>query len=146
MVLAVSAILGYMLLLTGLAVASPGAGFAGSLISFVPESWRDWAHVPAYGMLSWLAIHGFCRRGWPLRYALLCGILLTTVFGLWTEVAQGFAPGRETSLQDLLHDTAGGMMAGVMVLAQYRQFRRVSLSKRPRATGLRELMKGIPSR
>ncbi|MBI4000670.1 MAG: VanZ family protein [Nitrospira defluvii] len=146
MLLMAAVILGYMLLLIGLAVASPGIGFTGTLISFVPDNWRDWAHVPAYGLLAWLAIQGFRLRGWPLPYAMLCGILLTAVFGLWTEVAQGFAPGRETSLHDLLNDTVGGMMAATLVLWQCRLSRSTPSLILMRAPRLRRLMKGTLSR
>lgn len=147
MILVAAAILGYMLLLVGLAVASPGIGFTGMLLSFVPDSWRDWAHVPAYGLLAWLAIQGFRLRGWPLPYAMLCGTLVTILFGLWTEVAQGFAPGRETSLHDLVKDTVGGMMAATLVWGQYLWFHSTwSWSpKLMQAAGGRRL-KGISSR
>ncbi|MEP7152971.1 MAG: VanZ family protein [Nitrospira sp.] len=146
MVLIAAVILGYMFFLAGVAVASPGIGFTGTLISFVPESWRDSAHVPAYGFLAWLLIQGFRWRGWPLSYAILCGTLLTTVFGLWTEVAQGSAPGRETSLHDLLNDTLGGMMAATVVLWQYRSSYPAPGLILMRAPGLRRLMKGTLSR
>ncbi|MBK9111584.1 MAG: VanZ family protein [Nitrospira sp.] len=112
----VAVIAGYMLLLVGLAVASPGIGFTGSLLHLVPGDWRDAAHVPAYGLLAWLAMVGFRLRGWPIRYALLVGIAFAGVFGLWTEVVQGTAPGREASLSDLLNDLTGAMMAGALML------------------------------
>ena len=73
MLLVVAVIAGYMLLLAGLAVASPGIGFTGSLLHLVPGDWRDAAHVPAYGLLAWLAMVGFRLRGWPIRYALSYG-------------------------------------------------------------------------
>ena len=116
MLLVVAVIAGYMLLLAGLAVASPGIGFTGSLLHLVPGDWRDAAHVPAYGLLAWLAMVGFRLRGWPIRYALLVGIAFAGVFGLWTEVVQGTAPGREASLSDLLNDLTGAMMAGALML------------------------------
>ena len=142
MVLITALILGYMLLLLGLAVASPGIGLTGSLISLVPDNWRDWAHVPAYGLLAWLAIQGFRLRGWPLPYAMTFGILVTVVFGLWTEVAQGSAAGRETSLHDLLNDTVGGVMAATLVLWQCNLSHCTHGLILMRAAGLRRLMKG----
>ena len=138
--------LGYMLLLVGLAIASPGIGFSGAMIACVPDSWRDGAHVPAYGLLAWLAIQGFRLRGWPLPYAMLCGTLVTILFGLWTEVAQGLAPGRETSLHDLVNDTVGGVIAATVVLGQYAWFHTSSSLKLIRVGGVRRPMKGIPSR
>ena len=40
------------------------------------------------------------------------------VFGLWTEVAQGSAPGREPSMHDLINDAMGGMMAVTLIVGQ----------------------------
>lgn len=146
MILLPAAVVGYMLLLAGLAVASPGVGFAGTFITFVPDGWQDGAHVPAYGLLGWLAIRGFLLRGWPSHYAVLCGTLLTMVFGLWTEVAQGSAPGRETSLKDLLNDAAGGLMAATLVSARYGWARNKAHPKSAQAVGLSCPLKGAPSR
>jgi len=114
--LLIAMILGYMVLLTGLAVASPGLGFTGSLMVLVPENWRDWVHVPAYGVLAWLVMRGFRLRDWPPPYAMLAGILWTVMFGLWTEVAQGTAPGRDTSWQDVVNDAIGGLIAAIVLL------------------------------
>ena len=118
MVLVAVALIAYMLLLVALAVAAPGIGLAGALIAFIPDGWQDQAHIPAYGILGWLAIQAFRLRGWPLSYALLCGTLLAMVFGLWTEVAQGSAPGREPSMHDLINDAMGGMMAATLIVGQ----------------------------
>ena len=146
MVLVAALILGYMFFLIGLAVASPGIGFHGTLISLVPENWRDMAHVPAYGALAWLLIQGFLWRGWPLSYAMLCGILLSMVFGLWTEVAQGSAPGRETSLHDLMSDTWGGIMAATLVLWQEKYSCPAPSLALMRVTSRHRQRKGILSR
>ncbi|GMV49673.1 MAG: hypothetical protein NBKEAIPA_02932 [Nitrospirae bacterium] len=118
MVVVCIVILVYMVLLLGLAVASPGIGLTGALLALVPDDWRDWAHVPAYGILAWLVMQGFRLRGWPLPYALLSGLAVTVTFGLWTEVAQGSIPGREASLPDLAKDGAGALLAAVMIGCQ----------------------------
>lgn len=115
MVFAAPVILSYMLLLVGLAVAAPGIGWGGSLIELVPESWRDGAHVPAYGVFAWLVMWGLRRRCWPVIHATCVGILATGVFGLWTEVAQGTAPGREVSLHDVGNDLLGSMIAAALM-------------------------------
>lgn len=122
MVFAASVILIYMLLLVGLAVAAPGIGL-GFLIELVPGNWRDGAHLPAYGLLAWLVMWGLLRRGWPVVHATCIGVLVTGVFGLWTEVAQGMAPGRETSLHDVWNDLLGGLIAATLMLWQQRAFR-----------------------
>ncbi|MBS0158493.1 MAG: VanZ family protein [Nitrospira sp.] len=111
-------IIGYMVLLLGLAVAAPGMGVTGHIINIVPTNWRDEAHIPAYGMLTWLVIWGLRRRGWPLPYAAPVGVFFTGVFGIWTEVAQGTTPGREASLPDIVHDCMGGLMAAALMWYQ----------------------------
>ena len=146
MLLVVAVIAGYMLLLAGLAVASPGIGFTGSLLHLVPGDWRDAAHVPAYGLLAWLAMVGFRLRGWPIRYALLVGIAFAGVFGLWTEVVQGKAPGREASLSDLLNDLTGAMMAGALMLWQYSTSTRTDQFEPALRANLPHLRKGTSSR
>ena len=146
MLLIVAVMTGYMLLLVGLAVAIPGNGFTGSLLDLVPGNWRDWAHVPAYGLLAWLAMVGFRLRGWPLRYALLVGVGFSGVFGLWTEVAQGTAPGREASAHDLLNDLLGAMMAAALMMWQQLTSNQTHGFVAALRTNLRCLMKGTSSR
>ena len=139
MVFAAPVIVSYMLLLVGLAVAAPGLGWGGSLIELVPESWRDGAHVPAYGVLAWLVMWGLLRRGWPVIHAACIGILATGVFGLWTEVAQGTAPGRETSLDDVWKDVLGSVIAAAVMLWQDRVSKCCTVE---RETNRRHVMKG----
>ena len=146
MVYAASIIVSYMLLLVGLAVAAPGIGLGGSLIELVPGDWRDAAHVPAYGLLAWLVMCGFRRRGWPVLQATCIGVLAAGVFGLWTEVAQGTAPGRETSLHDVWNDLLGGMIAGALAL-WWERTRTISTSvKVVQARARHHVMKGTRSR
>jgi len=111
-------VVSYMVLLVGLAVAAPGVGMTGMLVEFIPANWRDEAHIPAYGLLTWLAIWGLRRREWPMRYAAPVGVLFTLMFGIWTEVAQGTAPGREASLLDILNDGLGGLTAACVMVYQ----------------------------
>ncbi|GAB1724200.1 MAG: hypothetical protein GDA65_11110 [Nitrospira sp. CR1.1] len=146
MVLAAFVIACYMLLLSGLAVAAPGIGLGGSLIELVPGNWRDGAHVPAYGLLAWLVMWGLLRRGWPVIHAACIGILATGVFGLWTEVAQGAAPGREASLHDVGNDLLGGMIAAALMLWQERALTRSKRCMMLPETNRDHLMKGTGSR
>lgn len=146
MVFAASIILSYMLLLVGLAVAAPGIGLGGSLIELVPGNWRDAAHVPAYGLLAWLVTWGLRRRGWPVLQATGIGVLAAGVFGLWTEVAQGTAPGRETSLHDVWNDLLGGMIAGALALWWERARTNSTSLKVAQARNRHHVMKGTGSR
>lgn len=146
MVFAASIIVSYMLLLVGLAVAAPGIGLGGSLIELVPGNWRDAAHVPAYGLLAWLVMWGLRRRGWPVLQATGIGVLAAGVFGLWTEVAQGTAPGRETSLHDVWNDLLGGMIAGALALWWERARTNSTSLKVAQARNRQHEMKGTGSR
>lgn len=146
MVFAASIIVSYMLLLVGLAVAAPGIGLGGSLIELVPVNWRDAAHVPAYGLLAWLVMWGLRRRGWPVLQATGIGVLAAGVFGLWTEVAQGTAPGRETSLHDVWNDLLGGMIAGALALWWERARTNSTSLKVAQARNRHHEMKGTGSR
>jgi len=146
MVFAASIIVSYMLLLVGLAVAAPGIGLGGSLIELVPGNWRDAAHVPAYGLLAWLVTWGLRRRGWPVLQATGIGVLAAGVFGLWTEVAQGTAPGRETSLHDVWNDLLGGMIAGALALWWERARTNSTSLKVAQARNHHHVMKGTGSR
>jgi len=146
MLFAAAVILSYMLLLVILAVAAPGTGVGGSLIELVPGSWRDWAHVPAYGLLGWMVMWGFRRRGWPVIHAASVGILVTAVFGLWTEVMQGTAPGREASLHDIWNDLLGGMIAAAVLLWQQSDLNLSKRSVRAQGMNLHHRTKGTGSK
>jgi VanZ family protein len=104
-----------MALLTLLAVASPGVGLIGAGITVVPDDLRGWSHVPLYGGLAWLVIHSFQVRGWPTAAAVVVGASVSILFGLWTELAQISAPGREPSIEDLLFDGLGIMTAAALL-------------------------------
>ena len=109
------AVASYMGLLTLLAVASPGVGLIGAGITIVPDDLRGWSHVPLYGGLAWLVIHSFHVRGWPTAAAVIVGAFTSMLFGLWTELAQISAPGREPSIEDLLFDGLGIMTAAALL-------------------------------
>ena len=146
MVFAAPIILSYMLLLVGLAVAAPGIGWGGSLIELVPEDWRDGAHVPAYGVFAWLVMWGLLRRGWPVTHATSIGILATGVFGLWTEVAQGTAPGREVSLHDVWSDLLGSTIAAAFMLWREKAIKMSKGFMVGHKRSYHHLMKGTRSR
>lgn len=103
----------YMGLLTLLAVATPGVGLVGVGISIVPDHLRGWAHVPMYGGLAWLVIYSARARGWPVASAVIVGVAFSMTFGVWMELAQISAPGREPSIEDLLFDGLGVIMAAL---------------------------------
>ena len=117
-ILALGIVLGYMGLLYFGAVIVPGIGLAGDLLAQVPGNILDWAHAPAYGILTLLLVRGLERRAWPLAYALPVAAAAALVFGLWTEVLQGSIPGRESNVDDLMVDAIGISLATMLMLSQ----------------------------
>jgi hypothetical protein len=107
MVTEIAVLFTYMTVLYCGSMIVPGVGLAGHLLVLIPWSLLDWAHVPAYGLLAWMAARWLERQGWPLAYALAVGCLGAFVFGLWTEVFQGMVPGRQSSSDDLLRNALG---------------------------------------
>jgi len=108
----------YMVLLGFGAMISPGVGFFGGIVMMLPYATPDWLHAPAYGLLTWLLTNGFCRRGWPLRYALSTAMAGAMVFGIWMEVFQGLVPGRFLSIDDVVMNAVGVGTASVLLLWQ----------------------------
>jgi hypothetical protein len=74
----------------------------------------DAAHGPVFGgiavvlLLMYPPEESTGRRGWD---AYAGAFLWTLVLGVATEIAQYFVPGRSVSLQDVLHDGAGALLA-----------------------------------
>ncbi len=111
---------GYMMLLCFGAMIAPGVGMSGRLITQMPPALLEWAHAPGYGILAWLLTRGLCRRGWPISYAVFAASSAAFVFGMWTEVFQGFVPGRSTSADDLAVNAGGIALIACVMLAQNR--------------------------
>ncbi len=118
MVFLAAAVPSYMLVLTLLAVATPGSGLSGSILDLVPSVWREQAHLPAYGLLAYLVMWGLRRSDWSISSAIVAGLGITCLFGLYTELLQHGVPGREASLSDWLADAAGAIVAGGLLFVQ----------------------------
>lgn len=107
----------YMVLLGFAAIITPGVGIAGALLGLFPQPVTEFSHVPAYGLLTWLLTSGLRRREWPKPMALLVGIVLPMVFGLWMEVLQGFVPGRVVDIGDVALNGLGITIAALLIVA-----------------------------
>lgn len=113
----------YMVLLGFGATITPGVGMAGSVLALFPQPVTEFSHVPAYGLLTWLVTSGLRQRGWPKPMALLVGIGVPMVFGLWMEVLQGFVPGRVVDIGDVALNAMGiGVTALLIGAAPERWF------------------------
>jgi hypothetical protein len=118
MSLSFATLIAYMGILSILAITSPGHGLLGSVLLILPTHVLDWLHAPAYGLLAWLGIIGFQRRGWPHPLAFAAGASFAMIFGVWTETLQLSVPGRGLEIKDVLTDGLGIAMAGMMGFRQ----------------------------
>jgi VanZ family protein len=107
----------YMVLLTFGAMASPGVGIAGSLLTAFPQPVADYSHAPAYALLTWLLASGLRRRGWTKQTALQLSIVAAMVFGVGMEFIQRFAPGRTVDIHDVAFNAIGIGAAALLIAA-----------------------------
>ncbi|MGH2359565.1 MAG: VanZ family protein [bacterium] len=101
--------LAYMALLFVLATL-PGDASSGDLMSEVPTSLQNLAHVPAYGFLALLWITTLKNLGMPHQGSLVLATCLASTYGALTEFCQIWAPGRFPSLSDGLLDLVGSLL------------------------------------
>jgi VanZ family protein len=105
----------YMVLLGFGATIRPEVGVAGSLLALVPQPVTEYAHVPAYAVLTWLLTCSLEERGWPKRTALCLGAVAAMGFGVSMELLQEFVPGREVSIGDLASNAIGIGLASLLI-------------------------------
>jgi len=67
-------------------------------------------HIPAYGLLVFLAIKSFPK----LKYIYIVSFLFAVAFGAFNEYLQSFIPGRYASVWDVLLNTAGASIGMVV--------------------------------
>ena len=101
--------LAYMALLFVLATL-PGDASLGDLMSVVPPSLQNLAHVPAYGILALLWIITLKNLGMEHQGSLVLAPFLASTYGALTEICQIWAPGRFPSLSDGLLDIVGSLL------------------------------------
>ncbi len=117
--------LAYMALLFVLATL-PGDASSGGLISMVPSSLHDLAHVPAYGFLALLWITTLKNWGMAHQGSLVLATFLASTYGALTEICQIWAPGRFPSVSDGLLDIVGSLL--VVSMYQMPGFPRYGLN------------------
>jgi hypothetical protein len=84
-------------------------------------------HVMEYGTLCVLSSFAI-RRSWPglgLLRGLICAALLTFVWGFLDELHQGFVPGRNSDVYDVLADSIGALV-GATCFATLARLRRLA--------------------
>lgn len=107
----------YMVLLTIGAMATPGVGIGGSLLTVFPQPVTEYSHAPAYALLTWLLTSGLRRRGWSKQTALHMSVFAAMVFGVGMEFLQGFVPGRTVDIHDVAFNAIGIGAAALLIAA-----------------------------
>ncbi len=72
-------------------------------------------HGLAFAPLAALLAGSFVAQGWPRGRVLVVTLAMTIGYGILTELAQGFVPGRVASLPDILADAVGAALGGAPV-------------------------------
>ena len=105
----------YMVLLTFGAMATPGVGITGSLLTALPQPVPDYSHAPAYALLTWLLASGLRSRGWTKQTALRSSVVVAMVFGVGMEFIQKFVPGRTVDIHDVAFNAIGIGAAALLI-------------------------------
>ena len=100
--------------------------FLFSSLSVTPTTeiyWQDFivkktAHVIEYGIFAILLYRALRSEGVEKLNAGLLAILVSVIYGATDEYHQGFTPGREPRVRDVVFDTIGAI-AGVYICKKY---------------------------
>ena len=102
--------------------------------SLVSSQTQNLLHFPAYGILAVLCSITFSAFGFSRLSNVLASFVLASGFGAFTEVYQGWVPGRFPSFSDFVVD-----LAGILVfLGVYQRFMASRPDRYPNATAWRE--------
>lgn len=100
--------------------------FLFSSLSVTPTTeiyWQDFvvkktAHVIEYGIFAALLYRALRSEGVEKINAGLLAILVSVIYGASDEFHQGFTPGREPRVRDVVFDTIGAI-AGIYICKKY---------------------------
>ena len=100
--------------------------FLFSSLSVTPTTeiyWQDFvvkktAHVIEYGIFAVLLYRALRSEGVEKINAGLLAILVSVIYGASDEFHQGFTPGREPRVRDVVFDTIGAI-AGIYICKKY---------------------------
>ena len=100
--------------------------FLFSSLSVTPTTeiyWQDFvvkktAHVIEYGIFAVLLYRALRSEGVEKINAGLAAILVSVIYGASDEFHQGFTPGREPRVRDVVFDTIGAI-AGIYICKKY---------------------------
>ncbi|HKK72838.1 MAG TPA: VanZ family protein [Candidatus Krumholzibacteria bacterium] len=85
-----------------------------------PPAWHNFAHVPAYALLTWLCWQALVTAQWRGATALWTAVGIAFAYGVLDEVHQYFVPGRFLSGTDTALNAAGCLLAVVIIVVRGR--------------------------
>lgn len=85
-----------------------------------PPAWHNFAHVPAYAVLTWLWWRALLEANWRGSAAIVGALALAFGYGIFDEIHQYFVPGRFLSATDALLNGAGCLVALGWILWRVR--------------------------
>lgn len=81
---------------------------------------RKAAHFTEYFILCLLTFNAL-RNGRSLKIRLAGALMFTVLYAVTDEIHQYFIPGRVCALRDVLIDSSGGVLAGVIIYIRYKK-------------------------
>lgn len=105
-----------------------GVIFSFSSLSITPTSeifWKDFiikktAHIVEYAIFALLVYRALVGSGVAKTKSLVLSILLSTLYGVTDEIHQGFTPGREPKVRDVMIDSLGSTLGAYFYHAHNR--------------------------
>jgi VanZ family protein len=113
--------IGYMLLILGLSsIPDYGKQTSFNFLYWISPTWQNLLHIPAFGLLAFLWMRVFEKKGASFWKAGLWTVLISVSYGFLNELYQLLIPGRYASAGDLVFDTVG-VLSGVMTYTFVRK-------------------------
>jgi VanZ family protein len=105
----------YMVLIFGLSsIPDYGKQASFNLLYWVSPNLQNLLHIPAFGLLAFLWMRVFEKKGASFWKAGLWTVLISVSYGFLNELYQLLIPGRYASAGDFVFDVIG-VLSGVMV-------------------------------
>lgn len=82
--------------------------------------WHNFAHVPAYAVLTWLWWRALVKALWTGRAAVVGAVAFAFGYGLFDELHQYFVPGRFLSATDAVLNGVGCLVTVAWILVRQR--------------------------
>ncbi|MCB9757438.1 MAG: VanZ family protein [Candidatus Omnitrophica bacterium] len=91
-------------------------------VSGISQSFVDhmlnYAHIPIYSVLTFLLLFSFCSFDFRRQIA---AFVVAVLFGILNEWVQQYIPGRSCSVDDVLNNALGALLAIVIAQVFYKK-------------------------